>query len=431
MSIKQKFSISLLSKIITFVTSFVTTIIISRTLGPESNGIYRYILLVISTSYLVANLGIIETSNQRLALQKISKDSAFLFNLVWSIIIFIFITLILTVYLSINPSSLKFQIIIIGIIYLLLSIFHFSISAILSGLHKINEFNILNGANFVILLFCIIILKMFFEITILSILLSQIFVALFYMIAAVIIIKPSINTVLFRKEITKAYLRGVFRRGIIIYLSNISTFLNYRLDMFLLKIFTNFRNIGLYSVAVSIVEKLWIFPESIRTIVFLEIAGKRKGEEFVSQVTRIQINLIALVSIILAISAKGLIPFLYSVNYQESIKPFVLLLPGVVFFSLSKILASYFVGIDKIHINTISSVVGFIVNLILNLFFIPRFGILGAAVSTTISYSIGGFILLYQFTTISKIPVCKTILIQKEDIQMIRIILNKLLKKSK
>jgi O-antigen/teichoic acid export membrane protein len=429
MSVKKKFSISFISRIISFIASFISFVIISRALGPESNGIYRYIMLIASTSYLITNLGIFESNNQRLALNKVDKNTTFLFNFFWATFIFILILILLIIYYYVSKSNLSTRILLIGIIYLLLYISNYSISSVITGMHKINEFNILNGLKLLLLLVAVILLKATSLLSIERILYSQILVSAFYLISGLFIVKPEIDFTLFKKEISLSYLKAVFRRGIIIYISNISTFLNYRLDMFLLKFFSNFRNIGLYSVAVSIVEKLWIIPESIRSIVFLEIAGKRKNENFVAQVTRIQLAFVIIVSIIFLISAKWFIPILYSDSYVESVEPFILLLPGVVFFSLSKVLASYFVGIDKIHINTISSVVGFLVNIIMNILLIPRFGIIGAAIATSISYSIGGIILLIQFTTIAKISVLNTLVIQKDDIYLIKSIHRKIIKK--
>ena len=222
------------------------------------------------------------------------------------------------------------------------------------------------------------------------------------------------------KEINKNSIKDLFKRGIIIYFSNLSTFLNYRLDMFLLKIFSNFKNIGFYSIAVGLVERLWILPESIRNIVFLEIAGKRKDSEFMCIVTRITIFFVFVISLLLGLISFKLIPLFYSNAYIKAIVPFNLLLPGVVFFSFSKILASFFYGKDMIYVNTISSIVSFIINLILNIFLIPKYGIIGASISTTSSYLIGGIIHIFYFKNFTGNNLIDILLIKKSDFILIK-----------
>ncbi len=421
MTITKKISISFITRALSFITAFIISILISRNLGPELFGLYKYILLLISTSYLLSNLGVFESNNQLLASIRIDKNNAIVINLIWSIFIYLFIISFLAIYLSINKDSfLSGKILLLCVIYLLLYIQNFSISYILIGINKINEYNVLSCLKLIIILLIIIFKILLKNFSIEFLLFIQIIVSFFYSIIIFFILKPNLNLECFMKEINKNSIKDLFKRGIIIYFSNLSTFLNYRLDMFLLKIFSNFKNIGFYSIAVGLVERLWILPESIRNIVFLEIAGKRKDSEFMCIVTRITIFFVFVISLLLGLISFKLIPLFYSNAYIKAIVPFNLLLPGVVFFSFSKILASFFYGKDMIYVNTISSIVSFIINLILNIFLIPKYGIIGASISTTFSYLIGGIIHIFYFKNFTGNNLIDILLIKKSDFILIK-----------
>jgi len=63
------------------------------------------------------------------------------------------------------------------------------------------------------------------------------------------------------------------------------------------------------------------------------------------------------------------------------------LLPGVVAISISKVLAGYLSGLGRNGLTSTVSVSAFVLNVVLNLFLIPRAGIVGAATASLISYT--------------------------------------------
>ncbi|MCK4653405.1 MAG: polysaccharide biosynthesis C-terminal domain-containing protein [Candidatus Cloacimonetes bacterium] len=430
MSLTKKISISFISRILSFTAAFAISVVVSRNFGPELYGTYRYILLLVSTSYLFSNIGFFQSQNQLLARKKTNKDIVFFLNTIWSILLFLLIFGALIVYLKFKELGfLKLNTMVISLIYLFLFIQNSSVSLIISGLHKINQFNIMNTLKVLILLIFIVIQIQLNKFNLEVLLYGQILVSIIYFIIALIIIRPSGTIKELVGSINGKLLKNIFKRGLIIQISNLSAFLNYRLDMFLIKFFNNFSSLGIYSIAVQLVEKLWILPQSIRNIIFLEIAGKRKDERFVCIICRITLFVLFLVSILIGLFSFKLIPLIYSIKYVDSIIPFILLLPGVLFFTLSKIISSYFLGIDKIYINTISSVTSFIVNLIMNILLIPKYGIIGASIATSVSYSIGAIIELRYFIIETKCTIKDIIFIQKSDFTLLKLNIMKLIVK--
>lgn len=420
MDLTRKISISFSTRILSFLTAFGLSILLSRNLGSELYGTYRYILLLVSTSYIFSNIGFFESTNQMLARGKIEKDQTIVLNAIWSILLFLLITIaFLSFYYFDKINFVNNKIILYMIVYLFLFLNNSSVSLIILGMHNINTYNFINMFKILIIFCCIGLQIIFSNITIEKILLTHIIVSALYLLYALYAIKPSLSAILKTKSYSKRIIFDIFKRGIIIQISNLSTFLNYRLDMFLVKYFVGFTALGHYAISVQLVEKLWILPESIRNILFLEISGKRKDELFVCFTCRFTLAVLFLVSFTLGIYANKFIPLFYTNEYSYSILPFVLLLPGVLFFTLSKLLSSYFLGIDKVYINTIASIIALLLNVVINLFLIPKYGINGAAVATSISYTSGALIGVFFFIRESKCKLHDLLFIKINDIKLI------------
>ena len=78
---------------------------------------------------------------------------------------------------------------------------------------------------------------------------------------------------------------------------------------------------------------------------------------------------------------------LYGVEFEPAADGFKLLLPGIIAMGLSRILGNDIAGRNKPEISAVISFIGLVLNIILNYVFVPRYGFLGAAISSSISYT--------------------------------------------
>ena len=402
MSLKTKFSISIISKFTNVIIVFITTIMISRSLNTNDFGIYKYLLLLISTSYLFAGIGSFESNAQLLTLKKISKEFALKYILIFSLIVyFIILSFFLILILLFEFSTISQYFLLSFVVYSFVQIYFNNFNYILVGIDKVNEYNIINTIKVLTLLISVVWLKVSHCLTLRNILISQIITSIFCIFIILIFLKPLSIKKLLKVKLDKESLKFILKRGLYIYGGNISTFLNYRLDMFILKYFWGYSIIGMYSIAVLIIEKLWLLPESLRTIIFVEIAKKRKDEDLVNITIRLVFTITLLICILLFFLSPYIIPVLFSEKYSQSIYPLQLLIPGVLFFTYSKIIASYFSAKNMVKINTITSLLAFILNLVLNLILIPRYSMIGAALASSLSYTFGGIFQLLKYKSVS------------------------------
>ncbi|MGH2455817.1 MAG: oligosaccharide flippase family protein [Candidatus Limnocylindria bacterium] len=204
-----------------------------------------------------------------------------------------------------------------------------------------------------------------------------------------------------------ARLKEVLSYGIRLYPSSISTFLSYRSDLFLLGLLVGDAGaIGLYTLAVSLAELVFHVPDAIATILYPRVAGSEREEA-----DRIAPSISRFSLLVTVLAALALIPVaMVAVNlilpeFQGSIAPFLVLVPGTVALSISKVLSGYISGLGRpLPVGAIA-VSAMVVNVSLNLLFIPRFGISGAALSSLLSYSFHALLTISVASRLARAPI--------------------------
>jgi O-antigen/teichoic acid export membrane protein len=215
------------------------------------------------------------------------------------------------------------------------------------------------------------------------------------------------------------------------YLGNIAQFLNYRLDMFLVAYFLNVTAVGHYAVAVGIVEKLWLIPGSMGLVLFPRVSAinEAHANQLTPQVARHTLFIVFIMSVGLLVLANPLIRLLFGVAFLPSVKPLMILLPGIVALSVGQVLSSDLAGRGRTEVGAFASFVSLVVNVPLNFFLIPRWGINGAAFASTVAYILATIILIIVFTGLSKTSYSDILLIRIDDFYIYSRILRKVIVK--
>jgi len=196
-------------------------------------------------------------------------------------------------------------------------------------------------------------------------------------------------------------LKEVKHIGIWVFLSDLFAFLLYRFDFLLLNGLKGSYSLGIYSTAVYMCEVIWLVPVSFNNVIYARVVTNRKMPE--KRDFLITFISVVFSGIIGCIFIKPVVLFLYGEEFLPVVGIFRLLLPGIVFFSIPKVLNAIVVGkYERPAIITTTVVSSFLLNLFLDLFFIPRLGMTGAAIGTSISYTTGAIIYMFLFRRLKK-----------------------------
>jgi len=146
---------------------------------------------------------------------------------------------------------------------------------------------------------------------------------------------------------------------------------------------------GLYSVANKIPNILSIFEnifyQSWQTSTISSLSDKHK-EQFFSDVLNNYLSILSIGVLMVLTVARDLTFILFSVNYRRAWVAIAPLVLGVLVHALSTNIGAIYVAVKKTKGAFFTSLLGAMVNIILNYFLIPRFGIVAAAITTLIGY---------------------------------------------
>ena len=404
--------------------TFGVGIIIARVLGPEGKGAYSLIILVPSMLSVIGNLGIgianaYFSGKKKYELSDIASNSVIL-----ALMLGIATTITFLVYYHIfQPSFLRDaqpkEALALATMILPLMILTVYFNNMLLGLGRIKEFNLVSLAHTAAFLPLVLFFLFVFKLNVFNVVIAWAVAALVTSILSILLVTRvakihwSFHTSIF-KESVKYGSQG--------YAGNLFQFLSYRLDMFIVAFFLSASFVGYYSVAVSLTEALWYFPAAVGTVIFAKTVGASPEEANKSTpiICRNTIMLTVLAAILLFATGKYIIILLFGAAFAPALQPLQILLPGMVAFSICKVLGNEILGRGKPIINTINVAISLAISIPLDLVLIPRIGIAGAALATTISYLASAIFSIVAFTRISGVNWIDVLIPKFEDLKFYR-----------
>lgn len=179
-----------------------------------------------------------------------------------------------------------------------------------------------------------------------------------------------------------------------------------RLDIFLLSYFLGPAEVGIYSVSVRLAELLWHLPTAV-SFVIIPMAARSSTKQmnsFTPRVLRWTLGLTLLGALALAIVGRPLIRLVFSEAFTAAYVPLLLLLPGVVLMGGVQILFNEIIGRGFPQFSSLIAGFSLVLILVLDLLMIPRYGMAGAAVASTATYSISFIFGLIIYRKVSRRP---------------------------
>lgn len=196
---------------------------------------------------------------------------------------------------------------------------------------------------------------------------------------------------------------GYAARG---YMANISQFLSYRIDLFVLEITNSLAAVGIYSVAVRIAEILWQLPNAVAYVLLPGVARLQR-KDIRTEVTgalRLTVGVSLLAALLLAASAPFLVPLLYGDEFAGAVVAIWLLLPGIVAMAGTKVFGNVMSGRGRPGLASAVSAGSLLVSVALDVALIPRFGIPGAAIATSGAYILTALLAWRMYERLFKEP---------------------------
>jgi O-antigen/teichoic acid export membrane protein len=189
------------------------------------------------------------------------------------------------------------------------------------------------------------------------------------------------------------------------YCTNTIQFLSYRMDIWLLHYYHGSKETGIYALAVSLVQMIWLLPSAMQTVIysnFSKSADMQMNYHKTIQLTK-QIALYALLIGLVAFPvAYALVPIFFGMDFKASVSIIGILLFGIVPFCLSMGISAFFAAHNKVKYNLHAALIGFVICIVFNYYFIPPLGMKGAAYASILSYNVTLLYMCIRFYFLKK-----------------------------
>ncbi|MGI8426018.1 MAG: oligosaccharide flippase family protein [Actinomycetota bacterium] len=215
--------------------------------------------------------------------------------------------------------------------------------------------------------------------------------------------------------------------GVRSYSTVLLAYLNRRFDMFLVGFFLDSTAVGVYAVAVSLSELVRQIPNALTLVLFSRVAElpAEDATKLTGLVARVTISVVTMAALVILVIAHCFIAGLFGVEFVTASRALQLLMPGIVISSLANIVYSDIAGRGKPEIGLYATIAGFGTMLAADLVLIPSWGIDGAALASTIAYTVYAIIIVGAYLAISREKLRHLLWITADDLSTFRLVVSR------
>ena len=405
---------NLTGRVISLIIGFLVNIYIIRVLGPYNFGLVSYVLSYVGIFAFLASLGVDSILYVDLVESPEKKDkllgTSFILKIVGSILVFII--LFISIVFNNNGFYINSLILLFGISLV------FNSFSIINTYFQAKVFSkpiVINSVVVNIILACLKVLVVFLHLNLVYFIIILACESLFYAVGYLYIYrryKFSIVKWKFDKHIARQILYSSWP----LILSSAFIQIYMRIDQVFIKHMLSVESVGLYSAAVKLSEIWHFLPFVVVGSLFPAVLNARKVSiakytHRLSRLYTLAIYLSILFIIPIFFLSEQIVVILYGVAYLGAVSSLKIYIWAGVSVAIGSVLTQVLIGEKRTKMTLVISLIGMILNVILNIYFIPRYGIEGAAWATLISYSISPFaVLLFKNTRNHFSYICRGLL---------------------
>ncbi|TAK92834.1 MAG: teichoic acid transporter [Aquabacterium sp.] len=172
-------------------------------------------------------------------------------------------------------------------------------------------------------------------------------------------------------------------------ITNVIGLMNYRVSLFLVERFDGLSTTGIYSVAVTAAELLWLLSSSVTVSVYSRIGHPDVKIAAAMTVQAVRINVLSTLlaaPVLLGLAWWGL-PWVMGPAYEASLLPLAALLPGVAAYAAASSLSAFYTNhLGRPQLSGAIAGMSLTISFCVGWFLVPMWGPLGAGVASSTGY---------------------------------------------
>lgn len=195
----------------------------------------------------------------------------------------------------------------------------------------------------------------------------------------------------------------------------------FRVDSYFINYFSGTREVGFYTVSVSLSGMLMYLPNAIQAVILPHVASSDDRTSLASSKGAIRsvIAITIVAGAVLVVAAFFLVEPIYGSEFRSSLIPCYVLVPGTVAWAAVTVMAADFSGRGRPALISIIAGISGLVTIALDLRLIPEYGALGAAIARAVGCVLGMVIAATMYAHITGSPLREFLVIEGSDIRSI------------
>jgi O-antigen/teichoic acid export membrane protein len=400
----------------------VTGVILARVLGPNDRGLLALVLLLPSTLLTVAKLGVTQANVYCVKREGARVAQAATNSLVLALVLGCGIgaiawmcraTLLTTVMRGVPPWALLLALYRLPVV--LMDNYFCGVLQAIDNFSLYNRRTVL-GAVAIVLLTVIAGLTGHLD------LIGA--VLIYTVVSTVVIILLLVGTrqlIPYGLRPDLALLGQQVRFGVRSYIQVLAMHLLFRIDVYMVAYYLNPAQTAFYSLALHFTEMILEIPQAVGWVIYPRMASLQKNQvhQLTAQACRRTVLLTGLGGLGAIVFGPIIVPLWYGRAFAPAVAPLMLATLGMVTMSVFTIISRDFTSRNRQRVNIYAGTMGLLSNVCLNLFMIPHFGISGAALATSVSYTLAALMVLVPFQHESGIAPREALVPKREDVQFV------------
>jgi O-antigen/teichoic acid export membrane protein len=386
----SKVAETFLTRVLLIGVGLITSVIVARILGPDGRGLYAAAAVVGSIGVQFGNLGL-HASNTYYA----SKDRRLLPKIVGNTLLVSFVfgglcaALAWVIFLLFPTlAPLKGILLVLALTWVPFGLAYMLMQNLLLAVQEVRAYNKIQLLSKILGLGLICLIIVLGAVTVETIFSTGLIVLaiggiwMLFRLSSYLDRPPTLSLPLFKENI---------RYGLKAYLAAFFGFMVLKVDLLMVKYILGEEQTGYYSIAVSMADMIYMLPMVIGTILFPKLcAMSDRNEKWINARKVFCVTGIVMVIWVsfAALVAGPVVQFLFGTAFAQAVPAFIWLMPAIFALSVNTILMNYFASIGMPPITVYSPMIALALNIILNINIIPLYGIVGAAISSIVSYTL-------------------------------------------
>jgi O-antigen/teichoic acid export membrane protein len=376
------------TRIAVTVIGLATTVIVSRTLGPSGRGLFAVATAVGALGVQFGNLGLHASNTYYVA-----KNRELLPALIGNTLVVSFGAgslgaLLCWMVFAHWPSWAPLQggLLLLALAWIPFGLAYMLLQHLLIGIQQVRAYNVIELVNKILALSLVGVLiflrkvsaEVFFGATMAALILGLVWVL--WRLRELLKRTAEVSLELFLVNI---------RLGLKAYLIAFFGFLVLRIDLLMVKYLLGAQAAGYYSVSETMAEQLLMFGAVVGAMLFPRLSEMREEDRklhLTKNAVVVTAGLLLPMMLAVFIAARPAILWIFGSSFLPAVSPFLWLMPGIFCLSVEIVVVQYLNSLGYPRIIAFSWLFVVVLNIGMNFWAIPAYGLNGAAIVSTLSY---------------------------------------------